>query len=60
MSNEKTKKVGKLKLTEFEISQAYTHLYEEFGPIVQIWTQDKLDDMICEFWLHNGKTEENE
>lgn len=53
--SEKVKKVGKVMLTQFEISQAYTYLYEEFGPIIQIWTEERLNQMISDFWIDNGK-----
>lgn len=53
--NETLIKVGKVMLTKAEYSQGYTHLYDEFGPIIQIWTEDKLHEMISNFWIQNGK-----
>ena len=55
MPKEKLKKVGKVKLTQYEYSQGYSYLFEEFGPIIQIWKQEKLDEMISDFWIQNGK-----
>ena len=52
MAKENLKLIGKVKLTQYEISLAYSHLYDEFGPIIQIWTEEKKNQ--CELMYLQG------
>lgn len=53
--SEKLIRVGNLELTKYEISQAYSYLYEENGPIVESWSQERKEKLVCAYWIDKGK-----
>lgn len=55
MDNKETKLVGKVLLTDSEISEGFSYLYEEFGPIVSAWSKEKQSNELSKYWISQGK-----
>ena len=55
MDNKETKLVGSVLLTDSEISEGFSYLYDEFGPIVSAWLKEKQTVELSKYWLSQGK-----
>lgn len=50
-----------VKLLPDEISEAKDYIYDEYSVVIHMWSREKLDQAIADFWLNRGKEpEENE
>lgn len=62
MGEKKTEKqlINKVLITKKEYSEAMTFLYEEYGPIIQIWNEERKNEAISNYWLDRGKEDVTE
>ena len=49
------KLVGKVLITKEEVSEAFSYLYDEYGPTIQLWEHDRKETEISNYWLDRGK-----
>lgn len=51
------KLVGKVLITEEEVSEAFSYLYDECGPTIQLWSDERKETEISNYWLDRGKAD---
>ena len=55
MSKKETKLIGNVLLTKDEVQEAFSYLFDEYGPSIQLWTTDRQTKEISNYWLDRGK-----
>lgn len=60
MANKETKLIGRVLLTESEVSEGYSYLYDEYGPTIQLWSKEKQIEELSKYWISQGKKDMTE
>ena len=52
---EEVKLIGKVLITEEEVSEAFSYLYDKYGPTIQLWSDERKTEEVSNYWLDRGK-----
>lgn len=46
-------------LTEEQITEAFTYFFEEYGPSVQLWSEDRKNKAVEEYWADRQQSDDS-